>query len=125
MNSGEAGTKSKPRLRGHMPTQEIQSRIETGATGWISIHINESKTSHISGLQSPLDYESRYSENVQREVSSRAPATFRLFEYAQQIPATLPERFPRLTFFAIAVALLVSAVAVELDYLHGAGYYWP
>ena len=108
-----------------MPTKQIESLIETGSTGWISIRINEAQAPYVSGVQTPLDFEMRYSENVQREVSSRAPATFRLFEYAQQIPATLPERFPRLTFFAIAVGLLVSAVAVELDYLHGAGYYWP
>lgn len=108
-----------------MPTKEIESRIETGETGWISIHINEAQISRISGVQAPIDFASLYTENIQREVPSHSPATFRLFEYAQQIPATLPERFPRLTFFAVAVALLVSAVAVELDYLHGAGYYWP
>ena len=108
-----------------MPTQEIESRIETGNTGWISIHINEAQIPHVSGVQTPIDFASLYSENVERELPSHAPATFRLFEYAQQIPATLPERFPRLTFFAVAVALLVSALAVEFDYLHSAGYYWP
>jgi hypothetical protein len=100
-----------------MPIQKSQSSIETGKTGWISIRINDS--------QSPSGLPLGYGDNPQRDMSSRAPEVCHLFEQAQRTRASLPERFPRLTFAAIAVALLASALAAEFDYLHGAGYYWP
>jgi hypothetical protein len=101
-----------------MPTQERQSRIETGKTGWISIKIND--------CQTPTKRASNCDESRQLETPVLAPPMMmRLFEHAQKAPAPFPERFPRLTFLATAIALLVSALAVELDYLRGAGYYWP
>jgi len=100
-----------------MPIKESQGRIDTGTTGWISIPINDS--------QSPIELPSSYSEDPQWEMRMPAPAVCHLFEHTQNTYAPLPERFPRLTFLAIAVALLASALAAEFDYLHGAGYYWP
>jgi hypothetical protein len=96
-----------------MPIQTSQSRIDTGKTGWISIHIN---------TESPI---SHYDENPRRDLPVRPPAACHLFEHVEKMQTPFPERFPRLTFLAIAVALLASALAAEFDYLHGAGYYWP
>lgn len=48
-----------------------------------------------------------------------------LFALAQQATAPLPERFPRLTFLAIALLLLISALTAEFEYLRCAGYSWP
>lgn len=48
-----------------------------------------------------------------------------LFALAQQTAAPLPERFPRLTFLAIALVLLISALTAEFEYLRCAGYSWP
>ena len=101
-----------------MQTQEKRNRIETGDTGWISIKIHDYPT--------PIKRASNCNERAQLEIPVFAPPlTFHLFEYAQKAHTPFPERFPRLTFLATAIALLVSALAVELDYLRGAGYYWP
>jgi hypothetical protein len=98
-----------------MPTQQSQRRIEKGNTGWIPIHIND-------GL-SQADLPSSFGESRQHEMP--LPASSRLFEHTEKMQAPWPERFPRLTFFAIAVALLAFALTAEFDYLRGAGYYWP
>jgi hypothetical protein len=97
-----------------MPIQKSQSRIDTGETGWISIHINDSETPVLG-----------YAESRRMTAPPPEPAARHLFEYARQTRVSFPERFPRLTLFAIAVVLLASALAAEFDYLHGAGYYWP
>ena len=100
-----------------MSTHELQNRIETGSTGWISIHINDS--------QSSIDLRSGSGERVQGEPPLFAPVLCRVFERVQQTQVSLPERFPRLTVLAIAVVLLASALTAEFDCLRGAGYYWP
>ena len=101
-----------------MLTQEKQSHIEVGKTGWISIKIND--------CQNPIKRASNCDENRRLETPVLAPPMMiSLFEHAQKAHAPFPERFPRLTFLATAIILLVSALAVELDYLRGAGYYWP
>ena len=46
----------------------------------------------------------------------------RMFEYS--VRATLAERFPRLTCFAISFGLLVSALITEVECLKGSGYFW-
>ena len=86
-------------------------RVQIGATGWISIHINDP-------AGSPA-----HPGRAQGEAKS-PPIPFHLFEYAEQAPAPVPERFPRLTFLTIAIALLVTALTAEFDYLRGAGYFW-
>ena len=53
------------------------------------------------------------------------PDLVNLFKNVATAPATIPERFPCLTFLAIAISLLLTALTAELDYLHGAGYLWP
>jgi hypothetical protein len=100
-----------------MPNQERHSSIATFDTGRISIHINES--------QSPIDLPSSFGENPQGEKPLPVPVSRRLFEYAEDSYTPFPERFPRLTFLAIAVALLASTLTAEFECLRGAGYYWP
>jgi hypothetical protein len=101
-----------------MQTQEKRTRIETGDTGWISIKIHDYPTQ--------IKRASNCNERAHLEMPAFAPPlTPRLFEYAQKARTPFPERFPRLTFLATAIVLLASALAIELDYLHGAGYYWP
>ncbi|HMG87163.1 MAG TPA: hypothetical protein VK574_15640 [Terracidiphilus sp.] len=91
-------------------------RVYTGRTGSISIHINDSeRVIHpVSGLGG----------GPNGETMTIPPDLIHLFEYVERAPATLPERFPRLTFLAIALALLVTALTAEYDYLRSAGYFW-
>ncbi|MGA8086488.1 MAG: hypothetical protein WCA10_04225 [Terracidiphilus sp.] len=89
-------------------------RVQTGRTGWISIHVNDS-----DGLPSPPG------GSAEAEAKTIPPGLIHLFEHAETAPLSLPERFPRLTFVAIAIALLVTALTAEFDYLRGAGYFWP
>ena len=49
----------------------------------------------------------------------------RLFEFAGNAPATFAERFPRLMVCAVAIALIMATIGVEIECLRGAGYYWP
>lgn len=99
-----------------MPNQQRQSSIATGTTGSISIHINHSQPS--------IDLPSGFGEDPQKERPLLRPAVSNLFEHTQNTRASLAERFPRLTFLAIAIALLASVLTAEFDYLRGAGYYW-
>lgn len=55
------------------------------------------------------------------ETSGSAPATH-MFEHIGR--ATLAERFPLLTCFAISFALLASALITEVECLKGSGYFW-
>ena len=64
----------------------------------------------------------RMNSGVER-CGAKGDAT-RLFAIAERWPTPLPERYPRLTFLAISLALLVSALAMELECLRGAGYFW-
>ena len=45
-----------------------------------------------------------------------------MFEYCQR--GSIPERFPRLTCFAIACALIAVSLIAEIDYLRSSGYFW-
>src|SRR5579863_6504597 len=85
------------------PSEEIMqtpakhySRVQTGRSGSISIHIHGPV----------IDSESEFSESLRVERTAIPPAVLQLFENAVNAPAPLPERFPRLTFLAISVALL-------------------
>jgi hypothetical protein len=101
-----------------MPIEERQRGcILSGNTGSISIHINDAEFS-INTQEGPIG-------DVQREQRAVLPAVCHLFEHSQEMPTPLPERFPRLTFFAIALSLLAFTLVAECDYLRGAGYYWP
>jgi hypothetical protein len=48
-----------------------------------------------------------------------------LFEFAGNAPATFAERFPRVMVCAVAIVFIMAAITVEIEYLRGAGYYWP
>jgi len=48
----------------------------------------------------------------------------RLFALAERAPISLAERYPRLTFFAISLVLLVCTLTAEFECLHSAGYTW-
>jgi hypothetical protein len=90
---------------------------QAGTTGRASIHISNSERG--------FDLPSELGENAKDETMIILPANIHLFERAESEPLPLPERFPRLTFLAIAIALLVTALTAEFDYLRGAGYFWP
>jgi len=93
------------------------SRMQTGNSGWISIHVN--------GPEPAFDLPSVSGESGMEQTEMVPPALIHLFEHVEGTPAPLPERFPRLTFLAVALALLVTALTAEFDYLRGAGYFWP
>jgi hypothetical protein len=90
---------------------------QTGTTGRTSIHISNSERGF--HLQSELK------EKAKDETKTTPPEQIHLFERAESEPLPLPERFPRLAFLAVAIALLVTALTAEFDYLRGAGYFWP
>ena len=50
--------------------------------------------------------------------------TMMLFHQVQNSPASWAERFPRLTFCAVAFAILLTALTAEIEFLRGSGYYW-
>ena len=97
-------------------TDKHSDYIEIGDTGWISIHINDEESRN-----EPLPAEAG---NPWGEEAGQ-PKSFHLFEHAGLTVIPLPERFPRLAFAAIALAILLSALTAEFDYLRGGGYYWP
>jgi hypothetical protein len=100
-----------------MLTQEQERKYRrTDRTEWISL---QTRT-----LNFPVADELRAHEGDKPVSSKPAPSVSRLFEQTQQTPLLLAERFPRLTFFAIALAILLSALTTEIDYLRGAGYHW-
>jgi hypothetical protein len=47
-----------------------------------------------------------------------------LFEFAGNAPVTFAERFPRLMVSAVAIGFVMAAIAMEIDCLRAAGYYW-
>jgi hypothetical protein len=100
----------------HTPGNQ-EGRVQTEKTPWISIHVNEPER----GFDLPLNP----GDNPQGEPITLPPALFHLFEHAERTPTPLPERFPRLTFLAIAIILLVTALTAEFEYLRRAGYIWP
>jgi len=63
-------------------------------------------------------------EPVQLQFNSPDVTHNRLFEFAGNAPATLAERYPHLTVFAVSAAVLLTAVAAEIDCLRGSGYFW-
>jgi len=92
-------------------------RVQIGKTGWISIHTSDC-------VREPGQTSDR-GDSLRVGEQTIPPALIHLFEHSQSVPTTLPERFPRLTFLAVAIALLVTAITAEFDYLRGAGYFWP
>jgi hypothetical protein len=101
----------------HTSSSHHGGRIQTGKTGWISIHTSD------SGRE--FGQPSASGDKSWGDGQTIPPALIHLFEHAERLPVTLPERFPRLTFLGIAIALLVTALTAEFDYLRGAGYLWP
>ncbi len=54
--------------------------------------------------------------------SRLSPPPAHLFKHVAQ--ATLAERFPLITCFAISFGLLISALITEVECLKGSGYFW-
>lgn len=48
----------------------------------------------------------------------------RLFEFVEYAPAPFAERFPRLMFSVVAVALLLATITTEIECLRASGYFW-
>jgi autonomous glycyl radical cofactor GrcA len=89
------------------------SSVEVGISGWISIHINcEQSAIKLAPVKDGLE-------------STERAAVIRPYEGSEDEIVPLPERFPRLTFLVVALALLFSSLTAELDFLRGAGYYQP
>lgn len=97
---------------------------ETAKSGWTSIEANHEHQVGGADLeaQGPLRRETANDDYTADPVQREAAP---LFALSEQFPAPFPERFPRLTFLAISLLLLISALTAEFEYLRGAGYYWP
>ena len=59
-----------------------------------------------------------------RQAKELSNPEVRLFEFAANAPATLAERYPHLTVFAISAAVLLAAITAEIECLRGSGYFW-
>jgi hypothetical protein len=100
-----------------MPIKEQRrSVIQAGKNAWFGLHVSHSVPllavrGYVHEIQSP-------------KMANFSPLSCRLFENAASPVLTLPERFPKLTFAMIAVALFAFTAAIEYEYLHSAGYYW-
>lgn len=44
--------------------------------------------------------------------------------FAHIAPASFAERFPRLTFCAVATAILLATLTAEVECLRSSGYFW-
>jgi hypothetical protein len=84
----------------------------------VSIRVVEPKNDREYGL-----FQAHQDEADNRAEDS-AELCGRLFEFAGNAPATFAERFPRLMVSAVAIAFIMAAIAVEIDCLRAAGYYW-
>jgi hypothetical protein len=60
----------------------------------------------------------------QNGADDRAELCGPLFEFAGNAPATFAERFPRLMVCAVAIALIMAVITVEIECMQAAGYYW-
>ena len=98
-----------------MSTQS--SWTQTGNTVWIPVYVNDS--------ESTIDLPSALGGSPQCGTQAYATEVCHLFEHVQQTPASLSERFPRLTILAITLVFFASVLMSEVDYLRSAGYYWP
>ena len=97
-------------------TGKHRSPVETGISGWISIHISDEESS----------LEVAPAEHIMKRAASVArPAAAHPFDGARDAIVPHSERFPRFTFLAVALALLFSALTAEFDLLRGTGYYRP
>jgi hypothetical protein len=81
----------------------------------LSIRVIEPKGDHEDGLF----------QVQQKRVDDSAVLRGRLFEFAGNAPATFAERFPRVMVCAVSIAFIMAALTVEIEYLRGAGCYWP
>lgn len=81
---------------------------------------------HYTCVQSPVEIQARTPKlnAIAPQFNPSVISHGGLFEYAANAPATLAERHPRLTVIAISAAVLITAVAIEIDYLAGSGYFW-
>jgi hypothetical protein len=82
-------------------------------------------TLSIRVVEAKLDGEHEFFQAQHNGAEGREELYGRLFEFAGDAPATFAERFPRVMVSAVAFALIVAAIAVEIEYLRSAGYYWP
>ena len=86
---------------------------------------NAASISISTDVRTVIEPEPYRRDSLHEQQKAIPPVLKNLFENAINAPQTIPERFPRLTFLAVAVSILVTALVAELDYLHGAGYMWP
>jgi hypothetical protein len=105
----ETGFPALNECEGMMPTIEKENIRAT-----VSIRVVETKS----------DRELRSFQPPQNETDDSAEWCGRLFEFAGNAPVTFAERFPRLMVCAVAIAFTTAAIAVEIEFLRGAGYYW-
>ncbi|WP_348262078.1 hypothetical protein P8935_20020 [Telmatobacter sp. DSM 110680] len=84
----------------------------------VSIRVVESKSDSEYGL-----FPSQHDETENR-AEDGAEWCGPLFEFAGNAPVTFAERFPRVMVGAVAIAFIMAAIAMEIDCLRAAGYYW-
>lgn len=88
----------------------------------VSIRVVESKSNSEYGLLQSREDETE--DRIEARIGDRAEWCGPLFEFAGNAPVTFAERFPRLMVSAVAIAFVMAAIAMEIDCLRAAGYYW-
>lgn len=96
-----------------MLTQEKESIRAT-----VSIRVVEPKDTSENRLFQSQPHETEDSADDNAEWCGR------LFEFAGNAPVTFADRFPRLMVCAVSIAIIMAAIAMEIDCLRAAGYYW-
>jgi hypothetical protein len=88
----------------------------------VSIRVVESKSDSEYGLFQSQQHETE--NRAEDRIEDGAEWCGPLFEFAGNAPVTFAERFPRLMVGAVAIAFVMAAIALEIDCLRAAGYYW-
>ena len=116
--SPESGLADSTRFEDKMPIKEQHRNLtHAGKAPWLTVNIH-----HVG---QPINEHRRYGNSLETpRMSSFSPVSCHLFEETANLGLTFPERFPRLMFAVIAVALFAFTAAAEYEYLRAAGYYW-
>jgi hypothetical protein len=97
-------------------TEQYFSLVRTSKSSWVAVPVTRSGTSN-DGTHYSRESEAAILRNS-------APVPGRLFAQASRAHVAFSERHPRVTIAMIALVLFSVSVAVEVEMLLHAGYFW-
>ena len=96
--------------------EQQRKLIQTQEAGRVAVHVEPAFRA--------LDGRIQLSQPEPPTLPAREPTSCRLFERTAELGMALSERFPRMTFAAIAFPLLAFIVTAEIEYVRKAGFHW-